>query len=44
MPFANSERNSYSMGGKERTIDTDFTAIGEDLNLAINKHSKHNER
>lgn len=44
IPFGNAERNFYSLSPKERTIDNDFIAIGEDLELVINKHNKQNER
>jgi hypothetical protein len=42
-PFANRNSNTYHLSKKERTIDNDFIVVGQDLNLAINKHNNKNK-
>ncbi len=43
-PFVKINSNSYPFGAEERAMSSDWVMVGEDLNLAINKTNKNNER
>ncbi|MES2676699.1 MAG: hypothetical protein V4612_00080 [Pseudomonadota bacterium] len=43
-PFVKINSNEYPFGQADRSMINDWAVVGEDLNLAINKTNKNNER
>ena len=43
-PFVKINSSEGSFGQAERAMSNDWAVVGEDLNLAINKTNKNNER
>lgn len=43
-PFVKVNSNSYPFNREDHSLNNDWVVVGEDLNLAINKTNKNNER
>ncbi len=43
-PFVKINSKSYPFNVEDRAMSNDWAVVGEDLNLAINKTNKNNER